>query len=208
MRRDRPPTSEELNFGEPTTPRPAATVLVLRGGDEELEVLLVQRNPAARFMGGIWVFPGGVVDPGEGNREDGQRRAAVREVWEETGIDLAGPDDLVLVSHWITPAELKMRFDTAFFLAQAPPASEARIDGEECVDFGWFAPQDALKRYEIGILPMVLPTLTHLQQLAELPTAAAAVQWARQRRVEPVEPRVIQRNGLAHVVLPGDPEWE
>ena len=41
-------------------------MILLRGGADALEVLLVQRNPAARFMGGAWVFPGGAVDPGEG----------------------------------------------------------------------------------------------------------------------------------------------
>ena len=37
-------------------PRLAATVILLRGGSERLEVLLVKRNPSARFMGGAWVF--------------------------------------------------------------------------------------------------------------------------------------------------------
>jgi 8-oxo-dGTP pyrophosphatase MutT (NUDIX family) len=54
-----------LNEGEPTAPRQAATVVVLRGGAERLEVLLVQRTPKARFMGGAWVFPGGAVDAHE-----------------------------------------------------------------------------------------------------------------------------------------------
>src|ERR687888_286592 len=58
---DRPGPGEELNTGAPTEPRPAATVIVLRGGSARLEALLVQRNPAARFMGGAWVFPGGAL---------------------------------------------------------------------------------------------------------------------------------------------------
>ena len=45
-------SGEELNTGEATEPRQAATVIVLRGGAERLELLLVKRNPAARFMGG------------------------------------------------------------------------------------------------------------------------------------------------------------
>src|SRR5512133_1933915 len=57
----RPAPSEKLNFGAPTVPRQAATVIVLRGASELLEVLLVKRNPAAHFMGGAWVFPGGAV---------------------------------------------------------------------------------------------------------------------------------------------------
>src|SRR5919199_502913 len=51
--------------GVPTVPRQAATVIVLRGGSERLEVLMVQRTPRARFMGGAWVFPGGAVDAGD-----------------------------------------------------------------------------------------------------------------------------------------------
>src|ERR671917_2192504 len=57
-----PAPGEELNEGEPTEPRQAASVIVLRGGGDGLEVLLLRRNPASRFMGGAWVFPGGAVD--------------------------------------------------------------------------------------------------------------------------------------------------
>ena len=59
-----------LNEGEPTEPRQAATVIVLRGGAERLEVLLVQRTPKARFMGGAWVFPGGSTS-GDGDAPAG-----------------------------------------------------------------------------------------------------------------------------------------
>src|SRR5271166_6199978 len=55
-------SGEEYNPGPATRPRQAATVIVLRGGTEALEVLLVRRTPKARFMGGVWVFPGGAVD--------------------------------------------------------------------------------------------------------------------------------------------------
>jgi len=76
---DRPSPGEELNVsGEPTAPRQAATVIVLRGGDEVLELLLVRRTPKARFMGGVWVFPGGAVDAAEGTGDRSHRIAAVR----------------------------------------------------------------------------------------------------------------------------------
>ena len=80
MDSDRPAPGEELNPGQETVPRPAATVIVLRGGADALEVLLVQRNPAARFMGGAWVFPGGAVEATEGTGDGALRAAAVREV--------------------------------------------------------------------------------------------------------------------------------
>src|SRR3954471_1460147 len=92
---DRPGPGEELNDGEVTVPRQAATVIVLRGGAETLEVLLVQRNPAQRFMGGAWVFPGGAVDAHEGEGDAAHRAAAVRELDEEAAI--AGVDPAALV---------------------------------------------------------------------------------------------------------------
>src|SRR5918999_2131783 len=58
---NRPPPGEELNTGEVTPARPAASAILLRDGDDGLEVLLVQRNPEQKFMGGAWVFPGGAV---------------------------------------------------------------------------------------------------------------------------------------------------
>src|SRR5437588_11705217 len=101
MESDRPAPGEELNQGEVTVPRPAATVILMRGGSQALEVLLVQRNPAARFMGGAWVFPGGAVDRGEGEGDGALRAAALRELGEEAGITLTGPEDLHVFSRWI-----------------------------------------------------------------------------------------------------------
>src|ERR671914_2304696 len=66
MQVEGPAPDEQLNEGEPTEPRQAASVIVLRGGGDGLEVLLLRRNPDARFMGGVWVFPGGAVDAHEG----------------------------------------------------------------------------------------------------------------------------------------------
>src|SRR3981081_2231075 len=143
MEIDRPAPGEELNEGAEAGPRPAATVILLRGGEHALEVLLVQRNPEARFMGGAWVFPGGAVDADEGEGESALRAAAVRELSEEGGIRVGGPRELVPFSRWITPAEVKIRFDTWFFLTPAPADAEPRPDGSETVDARWFTPQGA-----------------------------------------------------------------
>jgi len=70
-------------------------------------------------MGGVWVFPGGAVDAGEDEVD-----AALRELHEEAAIDGIDRDALVRFSQWITPAEVKIRFDTHFFLAPAPPGQE------------------------------------------------------------------------------------
>src|SRR3954452_24800146 len=167
MEVDRPGPGEELNRGaEPVKPRQAATVIVLRGGAETLEVLLVQRNPQQRFMGGAWVFPGGAVDADDGEGTLAHRLAGVREVEEEAGVRLGAPEALHPFSRWITPAEVKIRFDTHFFLARVPEQAQPRIDGSECVDVGWFTPRGALEAGEAGDILLVFPTIKTLEALA------------------------------------------
>jgi 8-oxo-dGTP pyrophosphatase MutT (NUDIX family) len=202
---DRPAFGEELRTeGEETVPRQAATIILLRGGAETLEVLLVQRTPKARFMGGVWVFPGGAVDTTEGEGDAAHRIAAIRELAEEAAITLDDPGALVKFSRWITPPEVKIRFDTHFFLAPAPPGQDPRIDGDECVDFGWFAPQAALDAAGRGDIALVFPTIKHLEQLAAFASADELLAHARGRDVQPIVPRVITEGEIARIVLPGE----
>src|SRR5256714_13590007 len=203
----RPAGAEEHNPGEPTRPRQAATVILLRGGGEALEVLLVRRSPQARFMAGVWVFPGGAVDAGEGEGDDAHRTAAIRELREEAAITLEDPHALVKFSRWITPAQVKIRFDTHFFLAPVPDGQEPHIDGEECVDLGWFSPQAALRAHRAGELPLVFPTIKHLEQLSGFRSAQALLEHARGLDVHPVEPRVVLEGEVARVLLPGEPGY-
>ena len=209
MEFDRPPPGEELNLtGEETPPRQAATVIVLRGGTERLEVLLVKRTPHARFMGGVWVFPGGAVDADEGEGDAAHRVAALRELEEEAGIVIDDPAALVKFSRWITPPEVVVRFDTHFFLAALPPGQEPSIDGEEIVDEGWFAPDAALAAHQRGDIALVFPTIKHLEQLAAFASADAVLAHARGREVGPVQPRVIAEGERARIVLPGEPGYD
>ena len=199
---------EQYNPGAPTTPRQAATVILLRGGADALEVLLVRRSPRARFMGGVWVFPGGAVDAGEGDGDEAHRAAAIRELSEEAGIALEDPAALVKFSRWITPAAVKIRFDTHFFLAPLPPGQEPKVDGEECIDLGWFEPARALEAHRAGEIALVFPTIKHLEQLREFPSVTALLAHARRREVRPVEPRVLLEGEVARLVLPGDPGYD
>ena len=205
MEAGRPAPGEELNTAEEATvPRQAASVILLRGGADALELLLVQRDPNARFMGGVWVFPGGAVDTSEGEGDAAHRIAAIRELQEEAAIVLDDPSALVKFSRWITPPEVRIRFDTHFFLAPAPPGQEARIDGDECVDFGWFAPRAALEAAIRGEIALVFPTIKHLEQLAGFASADDLLAHARGRDVQAVVPRVIQEGEIARIVLPGE----
>jgi 8-oxo-dGTP pyrophosphatase MutT (NUDIX family) len=205
---DRPGPGEELNRGPETVPRQAATVILLRGDAQTLEVLLVQRTPRAHFMGGAWVFPGGAVDSVEGEGDGAHRAAAVRELREEASVTLDDPDALVKFSRWITPPEVKVRFDTHFFLAPLPAGQEPAIDGQECVDLGWFTPAGALAAYRSGEILLVFPTIKHLEQLGAFSSATELLDHARGRPVAPVQPRVLVTGETARVVLPGEPGYE
>jgi 8-oxo-dGTP pyrophosphatase MutT (NUDIX family) len=206
---DRPGPGDEPNTsGTVAEPRQAATVIVLRGGDEALEVLLVQRTPAARFMGGVWVFPGGAVDAAEGEGDTAHRLAAVRELREEAAVTVDDPAQLVRFSRWITPAQVAIRFDTHFFLVELPAGQEPRVDGSECVGLRWLTPEAALEAYRREELPLVFPTIKHLEQLSAFGSAAELLAHARGRDVQPVEPRVVMEGEVARVVLPGEPGYE
>ncbi len=201
---ERPGPGEELNAGPPVRPRQAASVILLRGGSQALELLLVKRTPEARFMGGVWVFPGGAVDADEGDGDGAHRLAAVRELQEEAAVELAGPGELVKFSRWITPAMVSIRFDTHFFLATLPEGQEPAVDGQECVDLGWFSPQGALDAHARDEILLVFPTIKHLEQLRDFASVDALLDHARGREVLPVEPRVVMEGEVARILLPGE----
>jgi 8-oxo-dGTP pyrophosphatase MutT (NUDIX family) len=206
----RPPPVQRRTPGTgAATPRPAASLLLLRGGRDTLEVLLVRRNPEARFMGGVWVFPGGAVDPADGavDEEDAHRAAAVRELSEEAGIEDLEASALIAYSRWITPEEVATRFDTRFYLAPAPEGARPRADGVECVDARWFAPREALGAYDRRELRLVFPTVKHLEQIAPFGSAGELLDSARGRTVEPVQPRLVGSGEHARIVLPGEPGY-
>jgi 8-oxo-dGTP pyrophosphatase MutT (NUDIX family) len=208
MEIDRPGPGEELNVGHETVPRPAATVIVVRGGSERLEVLLVKRNPDSRFMGGAWVFPGGAVDPSEGGGQPALRAAAQRELVEEAGIALQDAGRLIPFSRWITPAQVKVRFDTWFFLTPLPAGQQPRVDGVEVVDMRWYEPAGALEARRQGELLLVFPTIKHLEQLSQFSSADQLIAHARGREVVPVQPRVLVSGETARIVLPGEPGYD
>jgi 8-oxo-dGTP pyrophosphatase MutT (NUDIX family) len=200
---ERPAPGEELNTGAVAPARQAASLILVRDSTVGLEVLLVQRNPAQRFMGGAWVFPGGSV-----KGDEGHLATALRELDEEAGVRVDDPGALVPFSRWITPAEVKIRFDTHFFVAEAPSGAEPAPDGAECVDARWLRPGDALDAFGRGQLTLVFPTIKHLEQLAEFRSVAQALDTARGRDVRPVQPRVLMNGDSPRVVLPGEPGYE
>jgi 8-oxo-dGTP pyrophosphatase MutT (NUDIX family) len=194
------------------TPRPAASVILLRRGGKHaqrgLEVLLLKRSEQASFMPGIWVFPGGAVDPEDGEGETGFRAGALRELGEEASIELNGPDELVPFSHWITPEIVPVRFDTWFYLALSPAHSAPEPDGSETTEAVWWEPRLALEAHRDGELKLVFPTIKQLESLADYATSDEALEAARGRSVEPIMPKVVGEGNDQHVVLPGEPGYQ
>jgi 8-oxo-dGTP pyrophosphatase MutT (NUDIX family) len=205
MDREASLAGEQLNDGPPTTPRPSAAVILLRDGRAPFELLLVQRNPAQRFMGGYWVFPGGAVDADEGAGDAAHRAAAVRELHEEAGVDGVAAGELVKYSRWITPELLKIRFDTHFFLALAPAGAQARCDGRECVALDWCTPLQALEAFARDERKLAFPTLRQLEQLTAFASAEALLTHARTHDVVPIRPLVARSGEVARLYVPEDP---
>ena len=119
---------------------------------------------------------------------------------------LEDPGALVEFSRWITPEEVTIRFDTRFFLAELPDGQEPEVDGEECVDQGWFTPTGRLGRLRARGDRARLP---HDQA----PGAARGLSrawrscssYASGREVLPVQPKVWFDGEVARVALPGEP---
>lgn len=201
---------EELNPGIPTEPRPAAGVILLRRGRKHsssgLEVLLGKRTSKARFMADVWVFPGGAVD-GTANDDEAHRATALRELEEEASIRVSGPDQLVPFSRWITPVEVKIRYDTRFYLAKAPAHSSAVPDGEEIVEVRWFGPAEALERHRAGEILLVFPTIKQLETLTRFDSPEEVLETIRELAVEPILPRVDTSGDEPRILLPGDPGY-
>ncbi len=89
-------------------------------------------------------------------------------------------DDLVWISHWITPVgESPRRFDTRFFVAAAPPSQLSRHDDNETIASTWLGPKEALGRHERRELTMMPPTIKNLEFVAQHRTSAEVMQAAR-----------------------------
>jgi 8-oxo-dGTP pyrophosphatase MutT (NUDIX family) len=203
--------AEVPNFGPPSTPRPAASIVLLRRGGKHsqraLEVLLLKRSEEARFMPGVWVFPGGSLDPADGAAEAGLRACALRELAEESGIELEAGEELVPFTRWITPELIATRFDAWFFLALAPAHTPPQPDGVETTEARWFRPAGALEAQEAGEIVLSFPTQRQLGWLTEFRTSDEAMAAYRERTVEPILPKVVEDGAEPRVVLPGEPGY-
>jgi 8-oxo-dGTP pyrophosphatase MutT (NUDIX family) len=190
----------------PAAPRPAATVVLLQPGAQGPEVLMVRRTRAASFMADAYVFPGGRVDPEDGEGEEAFAVAAARELREEANLAIE-PAQLVPFARWITPSAEPKRFDARFFVAAAPAGQTARHDTVETVEHMWTRPGDVLARYAAGEIKLPPPTIRTLEDLAPHATVEAALAWAGGCVLRPIMPKLVPVDDTLAIVLPWDPEY-
>jgi len=111
-------------------------------------------------------------------------------------------DQLVHFAHWVTPTMLPKRFDTHFFLAEAPEDHLAVHDGHESVDSVWITPADALDGARSGKYTIIFPTLRNIEKLAEHHTVEAAIEAARKSRIVRVLPWTERREDGNYLCIP------
>jgi 8-oxo-dGTP pyrophosphatase MutT (NUDIX family) len=99
-------------------------------------------------------------------------RATLEEICRREQLLLA-VDRMHFYNRWITPEGRPRRFDTRFFVAEAPPKQHGRHDEAETVDSLWITPAEALSRNAAGQFGLMSVTERQLAILAEFPTADA-----------------------------------
>lgn len=187
---------------------PSATLVLLRNGPADLEVLLLRRGSRLSAFAGAWVFPGGAMEPGDDQGNGGRsfrtaaRCTAVRELKEETGLTV-DPAALVPLSRWTAPLIMPRRFDTWFFLAGAP-RDRVRIDGGEIHDHRWISPATALDEHSAGRLSLFPPTWITLHHLQAFQRWDAAIAHAARHPPFHYAPKVVKAGADTCFLYGGD----
>ena len=189
---------------------PAATVVLLRDTDDGPEVLMLRKNSKIAF-GGMWVFPGGRIDPedypADGDKDTAARNAAAREAAEEAGVTL-DPAAFIWFAHWTPPPSTPVRFATWFFVARA--GDEAiDIDGGEIEKHRWIRPADALAKHAEGEIDLVPPTWVTLHHLSLYQPVGALLEELDSRDPRFYETRAVKRaDGVRVAMWTGDAGYD
>jgi len=129
--------------------------------------------------------------------------ASIVDLVEAENLELA-TDLMTPYAHWITPTFAPKRFDTWFFIAEAPEDQVALHDGSESVESVWIDPQAAIDEAKAGRRTLVHATTKNLELLAEAKTVAEALSQASQRKIITVQPWVEERDGKRFLHIPPD----
>lgn len=129
------------------------------------------------------------------------REHSLAELLEKRGLSLR--TDLVRPwARWITPEQEPKRYDTHFFLMKLPDGVHPREISTEHDKADWVPVEQALAEAESGERPMLPPTMLTLRDLQPFGTADEALASAPPRRIEPIQPSLIEKDGVEYVELP------
>ena len=197
--------------GEVEPPIPAATVVLLKEGNDGVEVLMLHRTSKVHF-GGMWVFPGGRLDPedypADGDPDQAARNAAARETMEEAGVTVK-PDEFAWFAHWTPPASTPKRYATWFFATSAETHEDINVDGYEIQDHAWIRPDAALERHAKGEIDLVPPTWITLHHLSLYDSVEAILTRFNDNPHRVYETHIGMRDdGIRVAMWPGDAGYE
>jgi 8-oxo-dGTP pyrophosphatase MutT (NUDIX family) len=180
-------------------------VAAIRETFEEAGVLARRRADRA---------PVDLSDPSVAGRFERAREALNRH--ELRFADFVADEDLLLdvtslhvFSHWITPVGMPRRYDTWFFVAEAPEGHAYLHDDLEAIASTWIRPADALDRSERGELELIFPTFKNLEALTRFERAADLVEYARNAsEIAVTQPRIVRDASGVRLLLPGDAGYD
>ena len=184
-----------LGWGAALPAKRPLRIAAIREAYEEAGILLARHLDGSPFRGD---------ERAHAAREDvGKERRAFLDLIRELDLYL-DLEALTVFARWITPAMMPRRFDTWFYLAEAPPEQLAICDGQETVDAEWIEPAEAIRLADAGQRTVIFPTRMNLQLLGESRNAEEAVERARARELVTVEPKVAMRDGKRVLTIPPD----
>jgi len=101
---------------------------------------------------------------------------------------------LFYFSRWITPELSPKRYDTRFFIAEAPDCQEALHDGHELTTHIWTTPGEALAHYRGNKFHMVVPTIVTLEELSRFDCITNVIESTRGKKIKSVMTRLVFEN--------------
>jgi 8-oxo-dGTP pyrophosphatase MutT (NUDIX family) len=134
-----------------------------------------------------------------------QRTLTLQAIATQESLTLATAS-LLRWAHWVTPEAMPKRFDTHFFLVEAPVGQEPAHDALEVMHSLWVTPEDALAGHRLGDFPIVFATIHQLEELTGLASVAEARARFTGRPITTIRPRVVRRNGEPVILMPGEPD--
>jgi len=176
---------------------------------------MLKRNRDLAFAGGMWVFPGGRIDPedfaqahldsaGPAELELAAESAAVREAQEEASLCLQQAE-LMRWSHWTPPPETPKRFSTAFFIAPWRETSgEVSVDDGEIREHRWEQPARVLELRASGEIGLTPPTFITLSQLLPFENVSVVFAAAKTRPQEHFATRIAIKGSEVIAMYHGD----